>query len=173
MGTTASQVTEVNNVAWVKEHATRIDPIVNDPAKVLRYVRDHHPLYGCAMVDFPTLTGQETTQDLAKYADAVAIACRNTAPLPDVDGETKANMKRLNQTSIGNVAYVALHADDELRRNKAFVLIQTWRESGKPIEYHSLVGRVYAPPEIAPGDQRTGSSVALQPGTSGSALQPP
>lgn len=89
----------------------RVDPA--DPQLTFRYVINHHPLMGCAV--FPSIPlndvlGLESIQEMAKYADAVTVCCykalgdlelREQNPIPDIS--------EINDASIGNAAYIAVH----------------------------------------------------------------
>jgi hypothetical protein len=111
-----------------------------DIQATFRYVQRTHPLFGCAkpMFALPVWNGTESTETLAKCADAVAILCceplgrdKNTIPS---DGKVSANTIRgMNATAIANLAHIALHHSDSNVRAAALVALDDWRRTKQTI----------------------------------------
>lgn len=117
--------------AWLAEHANELKR--KSVQQVFCYVMANHPNGGCALsynlydADIKkTLKKMKKmpTEDLAKYADAVAVACVDKLP---VDTSMDLNAGGINETSIGNVAYISLYAKDDAHRLICSKFIAAWR----------------------------------------------
>jgi hypothetical protein len=116
----------VNNVAWAEENKNRVD--VKKIDKTFGFVLTHHPLHGLARRQMPKLTGTESTEELAKLADAVTVLCvEAVGSTQNTSSADETTFSRMNATGVGNLAYCALkHSDEEIRRHNA-ELLEGWR----------------------------------------------
>ena len=92
-----------------------------DPNKTFRYVTEHHPYMGCA-TEWGQIRVQDvlkmSNEDAAAYCDAVTYYCT------DIVGKEAAalslmqykDLQLLNETSVGNCAYISIHHSDEKTR---------------------------------------------------------
>jgi len=116
--------TIVDNKAWVEQHSVHLNP--QNPDATFEYVRDHHPLRGCAQSPMPDLAGNETIGTLAELADAVTVACHVMWGFhTDIDNVSWAEC---NQTAIGNLAFIAVNHPDASVRHKHSQLLEAWRD---------------------------------------------
>ena len=106
--------TQIDNVKWVAENRISLggdNAVLTD---VVAYVRQYHPLRGCARRWFPELNGEEPIQELSKLADAVTVACVDTSELCTQMLHAsvltdQGNFEGWNQTSIGNLAFFIMN----------------------------------------------------------------
>jgi len=96
-----------NNAQWVKDHSTELEKIKDDYCVVSEQIKLTHPHSGTAFQSMPKITGNETISTISTYADAPTIVCYDVLgnQLKDEDME----IGRLNETGIGNIAYIALN----------------------------------------------------------------
>jgi hypothetical protein len=111
-----------DNEKWVSEHLPGLRP--TDPNETLMYVLGYHPLSGCAASPMPRVDPSASTQELARLADAVCVCCcehLGYTPVPTSIDEIA------NATSIGNIAYIALHHSSPEVRMKFEKLLDDWK----------------------------------------------
>jgi hypothetical protein len=115
---------------WVAEHAKELKG--KNVQEVFRYVTANHPNMGCALpwhlnsssIDNELKKMKEMTlEELAKYADAVAVACVDEVATGPISKDTPFT----NETSVGNAAYIALYSSNEQIRTSYTQLIETWK----------------------------------------------
>lgn len=125
--------------AWCRQHAPSVDK--TDVNATFAYVKRNHPLFGCAKMPPPTLTGRESTEDLSNLADAVTVLCCDAVAEPNqvkctcnswnANTNTDANkacaFRSLNTTAVGNMAHVSLNHSVANVRAQFGKLLDTWR----------------------------------------------
>lgn len=121
----------MNNRKWVEENPVPSHSV--DAAA--RYIFKHHPYFGCAFSPLfppPEFKGDESTELLADHADAVTIACGRIMSLPE-----SYDVRDLNQTTVGNLAYLSIHGSEKTKLHAAQIL-QRWRELNCPTSRQSV-----------------------------------
>lgn len=114
---------------WVKKHGLKGKSVET----VFAYVKMIHPFMGMAFpleeMTEPGLFERVLKMDLremAEYADAVTVAC--TDDVYQDPSVILSDFKRgVNVTSLGNVAYVALHHSEPAKRQKYVEMIKLLR----------------------------------------------
>ena len=104
-----------NNEIWVEENIEFLDP--KDPNKTFNYVARNHPYSGVStnLIFSSYPNKDDDLETLAKYADAVTVCCYEFLGHQPIKEGASSN---INETSIGNVAYIALHHPNESVRKK-------------------------------------------------------
>ncbi len=116
-----------NNVEWVDKNSQYLDPYSLN--KTFKYIIINHPYMGCAFDPhiriLPKKIFSKTTslEDLAKLADAVTVCCYENIEFTD----TSLIQPDINQTAIGNIAFIALHHSNANIREKTKENIEEWR----------------------------------------------
>lgn len=118
--TELAKIPVFDNQTWVAEHLSRID--CKSPNATYAYIANStHPYHGCAFnvaVFEPQIRGMETLELLAKFADAVTVACWNVLSKRQ---EPVDDLHRCNITTIGGLALIVLKTTDAIQ---AFYLQQ-------------------------------------------------
>ena len=127
---------------WAEKHKSELEFMMEakdsqSVQNVFRYVQSHHPNMGCALS--PLFMEQKRLlkkmksmplSELAKYADAVAVICCELVGETMFQlsgGQTRQWLTDPNETSIGNVAYMACHHSKEAIRAQAQNIIQLFK----------------------------------------------
>jgi len=111
--------TAFDHDGWLKQHAHALDK--SDPDSTFQYVRRNHPLHGCSFL-LPMMTSVEVSrlslQNAAKFADAVTVFCCDYLGYHQLDEIcSERHISEINETSVGNLAYIAVnHSDAQTRQ---------------------------------------------------------
>lgn len=119
-----------DNQKWVIENESHLFP--NDPQKTFKYILMNHPFGGCSFdvaVGGPLWTPLvlQSTESLARYADAVTVCCFDSFPQKRDDGSQEELQMYANETLVGNCAFVALNHSNKEIRSHCLRQLKTWR----------------------------------------------
>ena len=85
----------------------------------------HHPLHGVSRSTYTALNGREPLHVLMTFVNAVTVAC---APfISRLSFSTDASLLGCNHTSIGNLAYLSVHAATPEERTYYKETVERWR----------------------------------------------
>jgi len=107
------------NSEWVKENSILLENLKDNPDMVFQLVTQIHPNSGMAFRRMPKITGAESINKIATYADAVTLVCyENIGNLQQYKAGKEMIIDGVNETGIGGIAYIALnHPSFEIREN--------------------------------------------------------
>jgi hypothetical protein len=127
-------ITLFDQKTWVDQYKKELKGL--SVKETFLFIFHKHPLSGCAL---PLLSSGEHKKimkemktmpmlDIAKYADAVTVACVDNPNLvKSFNYDDVSNC--ICDTTIGNAAYIALYTKDSNIRKKMFDWVKKWQES--------------------------------------------
>jgi len=131
----APTVLSVDNPAWVKnliagpcpwKSSDELDPWWGNIDSVSEYIEKNHPLNGCAVWGPVKFKGDEDLKTLSANAHALTVCCYEKLGQHVYDEQELA--KDINDTGIGNVAFIALNHSDEAIRKRYSEYVEVWRK---------------------------------------------
>ena len=121
----------IDNVKWVKEHATGLTRAADADTYILTY----HPFAGRpSSTPGPLFEGSEPIEELSEMADAMTVAGMGQLPTKPTLSWEDATM--LGTTAIANLAYVGLHHSHQQTRREYRKLVHKWRVAVGGVKIH-------------------------------------
>lgn len=115
-----------DNVKWVNDNKQFLSK--DNPDATFAYVIRNHPNFGCASLEEDKLPKHESLPYLSKYADAVIVCCCEIIGVSHTARDHFTNALLLNAgSSIGGIAFIALHHSDANVRAFHANKVERWR----------------------------------------------
>lgn len=136
MGLSGSSLDAFDQSAWCDRHLANVNP--ENVQGTFIYVRWQHPLFGCAKPPhlLPKWTGRESTEDLAKMADAVTCLCLKQLGQETFPADRKVppddQLLAMNTTAVANLALIALNHPTQNVKTAALRDLERWRALRNP-----------------------------------------
>jgi hypothetical protein len=114
-------VTIFDHKAWCEKYGQSLDR--KNPTKVFKFAQSYHPYGGCAIEEkyYGTFNAsikklKPDMKTMSLYVDVVTFYCFDFLDLPEDFNE---NEGEINSTSVSNIAFIATHATDKNKRERA------------------------------------------------------
>lgn len=127
-----------DNVAWVQQNDAVLAPMRQDVNKTFKYVILNHPNGGCAFDMMKSMMKVDvkpwSIDQLASIADAVTVSCYEVlgdTQCTSVAGTLNDARALESQTSIGNMAFIALYHSNPDVRARLRAELERWKSGAR------------------------------------------